>query len=214
MWYFTENGLGKPGLTVFIQHFFKNGTEIISVSGSSVSALGGGLYRFLFSGSNVNVIGDYEAVAFITGTADMNNLPCRLDVFSPIQDLVLDTPLAPHHIIPGTGGEMIYDTYNLVGSIPDSGANAQALLDSDVTVHNFPNTVGLFINKIFSLDDTIEGTLTLRKIIKLIASALFGKSFGGGTANVGFRDTQDTKNRISATVDANGNRTNVTLDGS
>ena len=40
----------------------------------------------------------------------------------------------------------------------------------------------------------------------------YGKASGGGTTNIKFRDTQDTKNRINETVDANGNRTSVTLD--
>jgi hypothetical protein len=55
---------------------------------------------------------------------------------------------------------------------------------------------------------------TARKIINVIAAVLAGKSSGGGTATNVYRDTGDTKNRISATVDANGNRTAVgTLDG-
>lgn len=55
---------------------------------------------------------------------------------------------------------------------------------------------------------------TARKIINILSSVLAGKSSGGGTATIVFRDTGDTKNRISATVDANGNRTAVgTVDG-
>lgn len=195
VWFFTESGSSKSGLTPKIQHLFRNGVEFIGASGSATSSLGGGLYRFVLSGSNVNVVGDYEAIAFITGTADMCSLPCRMEVEDIIfLDNILTTVL----------------------DIPDELHNSNLeLLQTDLTTVSLNNNeVGWFLKKVFSLDDIIEGPLTLRKIIKLIASALFGKSFGGGTANVGFRDTQDTKNRISATVDANGNRTNVTLDGS
>ncbi len=64
------------------------------------------------------------------------------------------------------------------------------------------------------IDDVIEGTLTLRQAVRIFLSALAGKSSGGGTSTITFRDLADTKNRISATVDADGNRTAVTLDGS
>lgn len=64
-------------------------------------------------------------------------------------------------------------------------------------------------------NEVMEGTTTLRQAIRLILSVLTGKSSGGGTATLVFRDIGDTKNRISATVDANGNRSAVgTRDGS
>jgi hypothetical protein len=62
------------------------------------------------------------------------------------------------------------------------------------------------------LDEVVEGTLTFRQMLTLFEAALAGKSTGGGTASVAFRDKADAKNRIAATVDANGNRTAVTLD--
>ena len=41
---------------------------------------------------------------------------------------------------------------------------------------------------------------------------LSGKASGGGTVSQIFRNTLDTKNRITFTTDANGNRTSVTFD--
>lgn len=64
------------------------------------------------------------------------------------------------------------------------------------------------------IDEVVEGTLTLRQAVRLFLSALAGKSAGGGTTTITFRDKADSKNRISATVDADGNRTAITLDGS
>jgi hypothetical protein len=43
-------------------------------------------------------------------------------------------------------------------------------------------------------------------------SVLAGKSSGGGTATIIFRDTADGTDRVTATVDADGNRTGVVLD--
>jgi hypothetical protein len=59
------------------------------------------------------------------------------------------------------------------------------------------------------LDEVVEGTITLRGAQKLMMAVLTGKSSGGDSSTIVFRDTEDTKNRISATVDANGNRTAV-----
>jgi len=58
-----------------------------------------------------------------------------------------------------------------------------------------------------------EGAHTFKNILRLISAVLFGKASGGGTTEIKFRDLGDTKDRITATVDTNGNRTAVTLDG-
>ncbi len=64
------------------------------------------------------------------------------------------------------------------------------------------------------LDEAVEGSLTLRQAVRILLAALAGKSTGGGSGTISFRDQADSKNRISATVDVNRNRTAVTVDGS
>lgn len=62
------------------------------------------------------------------------------------------------------------------------------------------------------LDEEVDndGTaISLRGSCKLILSVLTGKSSGGGSNPLVFRDIVDSKNRISVTADANGNRTAV-----
>ncbi|MCK4498897.1 hypothetical protein KAU11_00190 [Candidatus Babeliales bacterium] len=59
-----------------------------------------------------------------------------------------------------------------------------------------------------------DGSYDLQKMMRIMFSALGGKSSGGGTPTLTFRDSGDGKNRITATVDANGNRTTIVLDGS
>jgi len=58
-----------------------------------------------------------------------------------------------------------------------------------------------------------DGTYDLQEMLRIMFAALAGKSAGGGTATITFRDAADSKNRISATVDANGNRTAITVVG-
>lgn len=64
------------------------------------------------------------------------------------------------------------------------------------------------------IDEVIEGSLTLRQVLRILLAEAVGKAAGGGTTSITFRDNADTKNRIAATVDASGNRSAVTLDAS
>jgi hypothetical protein len=58
----------------------------------------------------------------------------------------------------------------------------------------------------------VEANLTVRQQLRLAAAALYGKAAGLSTTTVTFRDTNDTVDRITATVDASGDRTAVTLN--
>lgn len=61
-------------------------------------------------------------------------------------------------------------------------------------------------------DEAVEGTTTLRQMARGWFAALLGKSSGHESGTPKYRDIADSKNRIDATTDANGNRTAVTTD--
>lgn len=65
---------------------------------------------------------------------------------------------------------------------------------------------------LLDLANGVETSVTLRQALRLFASALNGKVSGAGTTTVVFRDINDTKDRITATVDVSGNRTAITND--
>lgn len=62
------------------------------------------------------------------------------------------------------------------------------------------------------LDEVVEGSYTLRHLVRLMAAALLGKLSGAATTTITIRDASDTKTRITATVDEDGNRSALTLD--
>lgn len=63
------------------------------------------------------------------------------------------------------------------------------------------------------LANAIETNLTLREALRLIASATAGTLSGAATATITITNARaNNKNRIVATVDANGNRTAITYD--
>lgn len=80
----------------------------------------------------------------------------------------------------------------VVRSTPLANSNATALLD---------------------LSNGIETGYTLRQALRIILSACSGKLSGAGTNTEVFRSATDAKDRITATVDASGNRTAIILDG-
>ena len=59
--------------------------------------------------------------------------------------------------------------------------------------------------------NTVEDSITVAHAMQAILAACVGKSNGGGSTTIHFRDQADSKNRITATVDANGDRTAITL---
>jgi len=61
------------------------------------------------------------------------------------------------------------------------------------------------------LDEVVVGTYTMRQLLTVFASALAGKLSGGGTTTLTFRGINDASDVIVATVDANGNRSDLTI---
>ena len=60
----------------------------------------------------------------------------------------------------------------------------------------------------------VETGLSLTQALRIILAVLAGKASGGGTTEIIYRDTNDSKDRVTATVDRKGNRTTVTTDSS
>ena len=58
----------------------------------------------------------------------------------------------------------------------------------------------------------IEAGLDHNELLRLIAAILLGKVSGAGSGTESFRDLADSKNRVVAQVDVDGNRSSVTLD--
>jgi hypothetical protein len=85
----------------------------------------------------------------------------------------------------------------------DAAAIATGAIDSDALAASA-------IDEIW--DEVLEGSRTARQLHRLYAAALGGKASGLATTTAVYRDSNDTLDVITATVDADGNRTAVTLD--
>lgn len=98
-------------------------------------------------------------------------------------------------------------------AIRDAIGLASANLDTQLsTIDDFLDTE---ITAIKAKTDLIPGTQdgkTFAELTLLMASVLLGKASGLDTATAIFRAVDDSKSRVTATVDGTGNRTAVTLD--
>jgi hypothetical protein len=110
-------------------------------------------------------------------------------------------------------------------SIPDAVAGAAggiAIVGSNMgSATSVTGSVGsiasggmaTLIAALLDLVDGIETGVTPRQAMKLQLAAMGGKISGGGTTTITIRNAvADSKNRIIATVDANGNRSAITYD--
>ena len=112
----------------------------------------------------------------------------------------------------GSVGSVTGNVSGSVGSVVGAVGSVAGNVDGDVT-GDVGGLAAAAIDDICDEEVDNDGSaISLRGALKLMLSTLTGKSSGGGTATVTFRDLGDTKNRITATVTGTGNRTAVTRD--
>jgi hypothetical protein len=102
-------------------------------------------------------------------------------------------------------------------TINDFSSQAKGVLGG-VTVAGVSKTYGITQSGVSNIFDGVidlsgSSVFSLKEIIRIQNSAMFGLASGGGGVTSAFRDLADTKNRIDAVVDSDGNRTTISLDG-
>lgn len=99
------------------------------------------------------------------------------------------TPPLPHPLPSGHAYQIFAGPGVAPGEAPTADDNADALLDRASAVDGY----------------------TVRELLRVVGAALAGKSSGGASDDV-VRAVNDSKDRITVTVDANGHRTAVVVD--
>ena len=102
-----------------------------------------------------------------------------------------------------------------VGAMATDTLTNTALAASAVTEIQTGLATSTQLTTVQNKTDLIPGTLdgkTFEQIVQLLASVLLGKVSGMESNAPVFRSINDGANRVSATTDANGNRTAVTLN--
>jgi len=106
---------------------------------------------------------------------------------------------------------VLADTNEIQAELADGG-RTDLLIDSivDATTATGVLLKDAAIEAIFN-DVVVTGTYTFAQLMKIMASALAGELSGGGTTTLTFKSVDGASDVIEAIVDANGNRTSVTL---
>ena len=135
-----------------------------------------------------------DAILVDTGTtlpATLTTIEGKVDTVDTVVDSILvDT---------GTTIPAQITALNNLSSADVNAACDTAISDAGLSTFN-PST------------DTLEGAETYDQTLRIMRAAVAGKASQSGTTET-FRDAADTKDRITATVDEDGQRTSVTTDG-
>ena len=161
------------------------------------------------AGSYGKAVGD-GVTTWVTATGFNTTTPPTVEA---IADQVWDEATSGHTSAGSYGkaiGDGVTSWVTATGFSPfDSSADA-------VTVGNVSSTpINAIADGLLDRADGVEpasaGTeRTVREALRLILSACAGQVAGASGTTITIRDTNDTTNRITATVDSDGNRTAVT----
>lgn len=102
-------------------------------------------------------------------------------------------------------------------SIPDPPGLSAVATDAAAAASDASDVIALvddIPNDILDSPNAIETSITLRQALRLILAVLAGKCSGADSNAPVYRAADDSKDRVSASTDADGNRTSVTLDAS
>ena len=162
---------------------------------------------------------DADAIA----TDALGALELAAGAAAEIADAVWDE-LQAGHVAAGSFGEtateiaaILVDTgTTLDGKIDTIDTNVDSILvdtgtDIPATIDAVP-TANENADALLDRASGVETSRTLRQALRLMLSALAGKASGLDGSIAVFRDTNDSVNRITATVDADGNRSAITYD--
>lgn len=129
-------------------------------------------------------------IANLTGTGDLEA------VISAYGNMEIDIVVTGAGLSTANIGEAVWGA--LAAANNDSGTMGEKLNDAGSASNPWT--------------EVIESGYTATEVMKILLAVAAGKSSGGGTTNIKFRDVADTLDRIDATVDSSGNRTAITLD--
>lgn len=155
-----------------------------------------GVYGLTFDATDTATVGEMQVSVVVAGA-----LPV-FDKFIVVEEAVYDALYAAAATGPLTDktGFALTAAYDLAKTAAQAG-DAMTLTSGERTS---------IVSALFAT--AADGAVTFVQLLRGMASALMGKASGLGTSTGVFRDLADSKDRITATIDSDGNRTAVTRD--
>lgn len=187
---------------------------------NTVAGATGGLILFSATSGGLNpTAGNVTLAAATHAGVTIPNVTTVATVNTATRCLLVDTATVTLNVSGTVAGSVASVTGNLSGTV----ANVALLLNSAIAPLSFQTgaidaaviatDAGTEIaNAILDQANGIETGYTVRQAGRLLLSASAAKLSGALTTTIAIRDVGDSKDRITATVDASGNRTAITLD--
>lgn len=167
----------------------------LSGSGSLTATINGRLDATVdFTGSSsfsAGMSGIAALVADLTGSGDLDA------TISAFGDMEIDIVVTGTGLTTANVGQAVWAA--IAASNNDAGTMGEKLNDAGSAANPWT--------------EVIESGYTAAQILRIIAASTAGKTTGAGTASMTFTGIDGTTDRIVGTMDNDGNRTNVTLDG-
>jgi len=232
----VPDGVRHPYTWIMAQ---KNGRMSARITGMTLDTTAQALMGYPISGEiDISITipnADGQAVASGTGTASLSIVCSDLTLTSSINgdgtaSFTITggtTTLGALAGIEGSAPISVTGTLDLKawglmeGTTEESGLTpsgiANAVWSALAAANNDSGTMGEKLNGAGSAGnpwtEIIESGYSAAEILRIVAASLAGKVSGADTASITFKGLDGTTDRISATVDTNGNRLTVTLDG-
>lgn len=158
-----------------------------------------------------NLEAAYDGTGYDVGGLDISELNAivddwinggRLDTLLDSVITALGTAQADLDLVTGSDGATLATAQ--ANYAPSKAGDQMDLVDA-------PNSTAVAAMVAAYLAGVVEGTTTVQESMALMNAAAAGKVSGAAGTSVNLRNLADTLNRIAATVDADGNRSAVTL---
>lgn len=146
-------------------------------------------------------------------TTALSDLPTNSELTTALADLPTNAELATalaaadDAVLAAIGGLNDLDAAEIRAALGLAAANLDTQLG---TLSTFDYTT----DDVTMAARTVEGALNEIEVLRLLLAALAGSTTGNETNTPAFRDQADSKDRIEATIDGNGNRTVTSIDAS
>lgn len=111
-----------------------------------------------------------------------------------------------------TAAEMTADNISIIFSDVAGAEWCDTIVGLQTVANQIDDLPNASADALLDRANGVETGFTMRQSMRLLNAVLAGKALGMGGTAVTFRDLGDTKDRIQAAVDADGNRTTVIRD--
>jgi len=215
----TDGNSEQAALTINASDIklWQNGaTTLASKNSGGATYISNGIYYCVLDATDTATLGSLVIFIHVSGALAVK-VECVVLTANVYDSLILGSDLldtyVPAYTAPDNSSISAIKTKTDQLAFTGALVNAQAKgLDADVITSSA--LAASAVSEIVAglLAGVVEGTITVQQALMIVNAALAGKADGGAGTTMHFRNIADTKNRVTATVDPDGNRSAVTLD--